>query len=74
MEKYLDLKEKVSFSAKFMGINVLDKDYKIGIATYFTYLMLFLSNMSSIHTIIDAFPDFIVILQALTTYGMIAQV
>lgn len=74
MEKYLFLKERVTFSAKFMGCNVLYDNFKFGVATYITYLMLFLTNVSSIHTIIDAFPDYIVILQALTIYGVIAQV
>lgn len=74
MEKYLVIKDKISLAAKIIGMNAFEAEYKVNFPPCMTWLVAFLANLASINTVFDALPDYVVILEALSTFGMAIQV
>jgi nucleoside permease NupC len=73
-EKYNKLLGLISKGAKFMGIDVMNLDYKPNYRTAITYVLIFFVNLSSIYTFISSFPELIPMLKSVVTYGMVVQV
>lgn len=73
-DKYTKLKNMIGICGKFIGADLLDKNYKPGRQTSYTTIVLILYQTFTFYSIYVSCPHYIPMLKTLITYGIGVQV
>lgn len=73
-EKYLKFVHYLTNALKFIGINLFDENYRHGIRTLATFMVLLTINLGTIYTVYISIPDYIAVIKTLLLSGLGVQV